>query len=142
MSAPHVGRALWTIDADRDGLTDIAITHQTEPVALLMNRSEDTGSWIEFQLSGTTCSRDAVGAVLEISAGDKRWISSLNSGDGYLCSNERIIRVGLGKSCERVDTMVKWSDGAQQQFNQLSTNTTWMIVQGDAPFEMNRISSR
>ncbi len=34
-STPHVGRALFTCDANQDGRTDVVVTHATEPVALL-----------------------------------------------------------------------------------------------------------
>ncbi len=72
ISTPHVGRALWTIDADRDGRTDFAVTHQTEPVALLINRSEESGKWIAITLRGRACSRDAIGATVEVTVGDQR----------------------------------------------------------------------
>ena len=85
VSSLHVGRALWTIDADRDGLTDLFVTHQTEPVALLMNQSAQQQSWVEFQLVGTSSSRDAIGATVELRCGDEVWKKPLTSGDGYLC---------------------------------------------------------
>jgi hypothetical protein len=37
-SLPHVGRALFTCDANQDGRTDVVVTHATEPVALLVNQ--------------------------------------------------------------------------------------------------------
>ena len=97
LSTPHVGRALWTIDADRDGRTDFAVTHQTEPVALLVNRSQESGNWIAITLRGRACSRDAIGATVEVTVGDQHYVTALTSGDGYLCSNERILRFGLGE---------------------------------------------
>ncbi|MGB7344636.1 MAG: FG-GAP-like repeat-containing protein, partial [Pirellulaceae bacterium] len=51
----HVGRALWTIDANRDGLTDLAVTHQTEPAALLVNHSSKEPHWVGFTLVGREC---------------------------------------------------------------------------------------
>ena len=35
----HVARVLWTMDANGDAITDLVVTHQTEPTALLINHS-------------------------------------------------------------------------------------------------------
>nr|WP_144059601.1 FG-GAP-like repeat-containing protein [Rhodopirellula sallentina] len=131
ISATHVGRALWTVDANRDGRTDLVITHQTEPVALLVNQTEESGDWIGLQLVGRDCSRDAIGAVVEIESNDRRWVVPLTSGDGYLCSNERILRVGLGESAGECDVVVKWACGTQQRYPGLKPNVTWLCVEAD-----------
>ena len=94
LRSPHVGRALWTIDANRDALLDVAITHQTEPVALLINHSEPQGRWLELLLTATEDSRDAIGAVVEISVENRSWMAAQVSGDGYLCSDERTYDLG------------------------------------------------
>lgn len=138
LSAHHVGRALWTLDVNRDGLTDFAVTHQTEPVALLVNRTEGSGNWIGLQLSGRHCSRDAIGAVVEVQSGDQRWVEAQTSGDGYMCSNERLLHVGLGESSGDCDVTVKWPGGKQQTFSNLTPNVHWLLVEGDSDaFEMS-----
>ncbi len=96
-SRPHVGRALWTIDANRDAQVDVAVTHQTEPVALLINHSEPKGRWLELVLTATEDSRDAIGAVVDVTVENRTWMAAQVSGDGYLCSDERILRFGLGE---------------------------------------------
>ncbi len=131
LANPHVGRALWTLDADRDGRTDFAVTHQTEPVALLMNRSQ-SGDWLGLRLIGRNCSRDAIGARVEVTLGDQRWTAAQTSGDGYLCSNERILRIGLGDvESEACDVKVIWPDGTVQVYRQLDANTMWTLIESD-----------
>ncbi|EMI21308.1 ASPIC/UnbV domain protein [Rhodopirellula maiorica SM1] len=132
LALPHVGRALWTLDANRDHQTDIAVTHQTEPIALLINRNHATGTWIEFELTGTVGARDAIGAKIEIQCGDDRWVATLTSGDGYLCSNERIMRIGLGDTTENCDITVTWPNQSQQTWSNVATKRNWLLVQ-DAP---------
>ncbi|MFG0289542.1 MAG: FG-GAP-like repeat-containing protein [Rhodopirellula sp. JB044] len=148
LQTPHVGRALWTVDVNRDGLTDFVVTHQTEPVALLVNQTEDTGNWIEIQLSGRQCSRDAIGSVVHASIANTRWTIPMTSGDGYLCSNEKVIRIGLGKrgilddqhkSCE---VTVCWPDGTHQTFQSLAINRAWLLTEGDPnAFELSHPGS-
>ena len=129
---PHVGRALWTIDADRDRRTDLVVTHQTEPVALLMNRSETRGDWVEIRLVGRQCARDAIGSIITLTDGETKWITALTSGDGYMCSNERILRFGLGEiNDDSLSVEVVWPDGSGQTHS-LNANQSWLIVQSDA----------
>ena len=58
------------------------------------------------------------------------------SGDGYLCSNERLLRIGLGPGADSCKLTVLWPDGSTNQYDQLETNRTWLIVQSDDPFEL------
>jgi hypothetical protein len=136
LSAPHVGRALWTIDVNRDHRTDLAVTHQTEPVALLVNRTRDSGAWVELELRGRRCARDAIGTRIHVHSGQQHRIAAVTAGDGYLCSNERVIRIGIGQAAKTADFTVIWPDGTEQRLKHLPANTGWMIVQGDeAPFQ-------
>ncbi|MFK8111378.1 MAG: FG-GAP-like repeat-containing protein [Rubripirellula sp.] len=136
VSSPHVGRALWTIDVNRDGLTDFAITHQTEPVSLLVNRTAEnpvarSNRWIEIQLRGRACSRDAIGATLQITTPDGRQLTVPHvSGSGYECSNDSLLRVGIGNASDcKLD--VTWADGTSQSHRNLASQASWLIVQSD-----------
>ncbi len=131
LSSPHVGRALWTLDANRDGRTDFAVTHQTEPVALLVNHSADVGNWLAIQLVGRSCARDAIGAIVEVTAADQNWIAFQISGDGYLCSNERTLRFGIGEVEADCDVKVSWPDGTNQTYHDIEPNATWLLIQAD-----------
>ncbi|TWT84986.1 ASPIC and UnbV [Planctomycetes bacterium CA13] len=138
LDQPHIGRALWTLDANRDGLTDLAVTHQTEPVALLVNRTDHSGHWIDLQLCGRHCSRDAVGAIVEVQSEEQRWTAAQTSGDGFLCSNERVVHIGTGDSSHACDVTVTWPDGRKQTYAQLASRSRWLLVQEDVePFELS-----
>lgn len=127
--APHVGRALWTIDANRDDRVDVVVTHQTEPVALLVNRSERQGGFVTVHLKGTRCSRDAIGALVSVTVGDHRQQRWLTSGDGYLCSGERTLRFAVGTATD-CDIKIRWPDGNEQTFRSVACNQNLLIIQG------------
>lgn len=141
VTTPHVGRALWTIDVDRDARVDLAVTHQTEPVALLINHSTVTGRWLEISLVATRDSRDAIGATVQVTVNDQSWLSAQVSGDGYLCSDERILRFGLGEIAAdaTAEIEVTWADGQSERFTDLPVDASWLIVQGESePFTLTR----
>ncbi|OYP38260.1 FG-GAP-like repeat-containing protein [Rhodopirellula sp. MGV] len=128
---PHVGRSLWTLDANRDGLIDFAVTHQTEPTALIINQSPSQGDWIRLSLKGTRSSRDAVGSTVRITTPDQTLYSYRISGDGYQCSNDPVLHVGLGSVANQsVDVQVSWPDGQEENFVRVPINQESILVQG------------
>lgn len=129
-SQPHVGRALWTLDANRDGRIDLVATHQTEPVALLMNQTENAGNWISLKLAGKFCSRDAIGSRIEVQCEDLTTTGFLVSGHGFLCSNEQVIHFGLAEHRQPCQLKVTWPDGSVDMFDDLDVNHNWLLVQG------------
>jgi hypothetical protein len=131
LSSPHVGRALWTIDANRDGRIDLAVTHQTEPVALLINHTKSSGNWLDIRLVGRHCARDAVGAVVDVTCGDQTWTAVQLAGDGYLCSNERVLRFGLGSDVQDCNVKIAWPDGTVQAHQGLQCNQGYVIIESD-----------
>jgi tetratricopeptide (TPR) repeat protein len=139
-STPHVGRALWTIDADRDARVDLAVTHQSEPGALLINRGPARGNWLELTLVGTQDSRDAIGAVAHVRIGDQTWMAPQLSGDGYQCSGERVLRFALGDAAsdQSVTVTVTWPNGETDLIEGIHAEAAWMVVQGH-PSEAHRL---
>lgn len=129
-AANHVGRGLWTIDADRDGRLDFAVTHQTEPTALVINRCENVGNWIRLDLKGRKSSRDAIGSTVQVQTSDWNHTVFRTAGDGYQCSNESLLHVGLGDVTDKaVSIVVTWPSGEEQRFERIPTREETVIVQ-------------
>ena len=139
----HVGRAMWTLDADRDGRIDLAITHQTEPFALLMNRTPVENHWVRFRLVGVDCARDAIGATVTIRTDHLTRYAPLVAGDGFYCANERLIHFGLGpdhRPGDSISVSVRWPDASEENY-QVVEDRTHVIVQGhDHAFAVARKS--
>ena len=127
----HVARALWTIDANGDQVTDLVVTHQTEPVALLVNHASQVGSSIRFELIGTSSSRFAVGAKVRVRANDETWSAWQVSGDGFLCSNERTLHIGFGSKIDQCDVTIEWPSGLIQTFDGVVTGNKHLLVEGN-----------
>ena len=130
----HVGRAIWAIDANRDGKVDVAITHQTEPTALLMNHTQTEHAFISLRLVAKQDSRNAIGSIVTVRKADGGSTYFLTTGNGYMCSNERFVNVGLGENDGSVDISVRWLNGDVQTWPPLQANQEWLLVQGESPF--------
>ncbi|MDB4749273.1 FG-GAP-like repeat-containing protein [Rubripirellula sp.] len=132
----HVGRGLWTMDVNRDGKTDLVLTHTKEQLRLLVNRTENAGKSIGFQIKGTTCSRDAIGSTIQFTYKDQPRTLWLLAGDGYMCANEKILRAGLGDATQVENVSITWPDGKTEQVGTLETGTDYLLVQGKAAFNL------
>ena len=131
--ADHVGRSLSIVDLNDDGLNDFCVTHQTEPVALLINRTETTHHWINFELVGVDSNRDATTASVSILNGNRQRSWRL-AGDGFLCRNQPRLTFGRGNDDDPVSVEVRWPSGRLQTFEDLAVDRTWLIVEGQRPW--------
>jgi tetratricopeptide (TPR) repeat protein len=126
-----LGRSVVVLDWNRDGKEDVCISHLDVPVALLTNRTPDTGHFLAVTLQGTTSNRDAIGAILHLTAGERTWMRQRIAGNGYLACNEPKIIFGLGPA-ERVDRLeVRWPSGIVQTFENLDVDQEIAIVEGE-----------
>jgi tetratricopeptide (TPR) repeat protein len=128
----HLGRALATIDVDNDGQVDLAITHLYDPVSLLMNRATNVGNSITLELKATRGQRDAIGAVVTAKIGPKQITQQLFAGDGYMCSNQRRITIGVGNASEMESVSVQWPSGSTENFGTVPAGRDLLLVEGSA----------
>jgi tetratricopeptide (TPR) repeat protein len=126
----YVGRALVRLDWNRDGLDDFAVNDLAGPAALVTNQTRSAGHYLAIRLHGVESSRDAIGATAILTAGDRRWVTQLTTGDGYQARNERTLRFGIGDR-DRIDTVeIRWPSGCQQTINSPPPDTEWIVVEG------------
>ena len=127
----RLGRTLITLDWNRDGKMDLLANHLDQPLSLLENESE-SGNWVQFELVGTVSEREAIGARIEIEAGEERWTAWQIAGDGYMCTNESIIHLGLGNQ-KMIDKLtVHWPSSKAQVFTDVAINQRSLLIEGQS----------
>jgi len=134
----YFGRALATLDWNRDGREDVCISHLDAPAALLTNRTADAGNYLAVQLSGVESNRDAFGATVTLEIGDQRWMRQLIGGGGYLVSNQRQLIFGLGDAQQVGRMTVQWPSGKLQSFEDLKANQQLLVVEGQQLVSLTR----
>lgn len=137
---PALGRALARLDWDRDGQMDLAAMHLDQPFAMLHNETEIQGNWVQLELVGTTSERDATGAWVELTAGGETWHATITAGDGFLCSNEKLVAFGLGDARRIESLTVRWPSGATATWINLDPNTRYLCVEGRSDLVPRRAS--
>jgi hypothetical protein len=113
-STLHTGRGLAVADIDRDGRTDIVISHLSEPACMLHNTTPDSGSVLEVTLVGLDSNRDGLGtsAVLESSIGSR--LQQLTGGGSYLSTSDLVLRWGFPPGTVLEKLTLTWPSGKRQ----------------------------
>jgi hypothetical protein len=127
---PRVGRGLAYGDFDRDGDLDILLTTNNGPAALFRNDQLAGNRCIRFELQGTKSNRDAIGATVQIFAGDLHQVRMVRTGSSYLSQSELPVTFGLAKR-EKIDRVViTWPSGRIEEIKNLQSGKSYKCLEG------------
>jgi tetratricopeptide (TPR) repeat protein len=129
----YLGRGLARLDWNRDGREDFVVSHMNSPAALVENQTPGTGHYLILELRGVQSSRDAIGATVKVTSGDRAWTRQLFGGDGYQCTNQRQLVFGLGQESKIDELEIKWPSGTRQIFRDLSADREILLIEGHPP---------
>jgi hypothetical protein len=101
-------RGLAIGDYNNDGRLDVLIGNNGAVPLLLRNNSGQGNHWLGFQLQGTKCNRDAIGARITWSAGGVMRSRLKNSGGSYLSSHDPRVVLGLGTATKLDWLEIRW----------------------------------
>lgn len=105
--------AAWG-DLNNDGSLDLVVNNVNEPAWIYQNRSSKVysdRSWLKVELEGESPNTLAIGAQLQVWAGDQYWFREHFLQRGYQSSVEPGFHLGLGET-QKIDSLVvRWPDG-------------------------------
>ena len=132
---PVLARTMAMLDYNRDGAMDLVVGHLDHPLALLENQTPTNHSWIQLRLVATKSERNAIGARIKVVTDQGMFAQWVTAGDGYLCSDESIIDLGLGVATEIKRLEVNWPSGERQIFQNIDVNQRYLLIQNqDQPY--------
>ncbi|XZE19062.1 FG-GAP-like repeat-containing protein [Pirellulaceae bacterium SH449] len=126
----HLSRALAKLDWNRDGLVDFVVSNILEPSMLVSNRTQNAGRYLNVRMIGTESPRIPIGAIVTVVTDAGEWTKQLTAGDGYQCSNERVIQFGLGSVDSINKLTIQWPSGRISEHLVDGINTEIMCVEG------------
>lgn len=125
---PHAGRGAAVGDLDNDGAEDLVISHQNDPVALLRNRLP-VPHWVRVELVGTASNRDAIGAKVTVTHGDRTLTRWVHSGGGYLSHFDSRVLFPLRDEAP-ANVTIHWPSGLTEDFEGLEPQKDHILVEG------------
>ena len=127
----YVGRGAAFGDYDNDGDIDVYIVNLHDYGVLLRNDHGNDKNWIKLHLVGTTSNKDAIGARVKITAGDKEQIAQKKSACGYLSQSDPRIHFGLDDQTSIEKIEVIWPSGSTQVIENVEAGKIITITEGE-----------
>jgi hypothetical protein len=110
--ARHRGCAFG--DFDGDGRMDIVVTALGKNAELWMNRTENSGHWLEVALQGTKSNRDGIGAWIKVVTSGGAQYNHMTTSMGYASSSYGPVHFGLGAESRAKLVEIHWPSGIVQ----------------------------
>jgi enediyne biosynthesis protein E4 len=128
----HLGRGLAAGDLDNDGLMDVVVVAQNEPLIYLHNRTIGGGHWLRIRLEGVQSNRDGVGARVELVAAGQRRVAQRVGGGSYQSAGDPRLHFGLGTAARVERLEVRWPSGQVDRYDGLDADRGYLAREGDA----------
>jgi hypothetical protein len=129
-------RGAGLADFNLDGLLDLIVVNRRENVSLWRNvgaggadEARPMGNWLGLRLRQDGANRDAVGAWVDVTAGDRVSRKEVTIGGGHAGGQLGWIHVGIG-SAESASVTITWPDGEVSDPLEVSANGFYRVERG------------
>lgn len=129
--AIDVGRGLAPGDIDGDGDLDVLVVNGSGNARLYRNELPHRGRWLVVRTLDPARNRDAIGAIVTVRAGERRWRRDIAPAGSYLSSSPPVAHFGLGP-VDSVDAIgVTWPGGGVEEFEGGAVDRVVALVKGE-----------
>ena len=108
------GRGLGIADFDNDGDLDVYISNQGQDGVLYRNDVGNKNNWLQVELAGTHCNRDAIGTRVTIVSEGLSQIRELDGGNGDHSQCPYRMHFGLGQRKTIDHLEIRWPTAAER----------------------------
>jgi hypothetical protein len=126
-AARHRGCALG--DFDGDGRIDIVVTSLDRNAELWMNRSPNSGHWLDVALRGVKSNRDGIGARIKVVTKAGAQYNHQTSSVCYASSSLGPVHFGLGADTKALKVEITWPSGIVQTLENVNADRILKVTE-------------
>jgi enediyne biosynthesis protein E4 len=116
-------------DLDGDGRVDIVVSALGADAEIWMNRSPNSGHWLDIALTGTKSNRDGIGARIKVASKSGTQYNHMTTSVCYASSSYGPVHFGVGPDT-RADTIeVQWPSGVVQTFQNVAADQVLKVTE-------------
>jgi len=119
-AARHRGCAFG--DLDGDGRIDAVVTALDADAEIWMNRSPNSGHWLDVALQGTKSNRDGIGARIKLVSKSGTQYNHMTTSVGYASSSDGPVHFGLAADAKVDSLEIHWPSGIVQTLRDLTAD--------------------
>lgn len=116
-----VSRGAAFADIDNDGDLDVLVTNNNGVPQLLINQLPKS-NWLGVKAINPENNRTEIGALVTLTQNDKIYYKRIKTDGSFESSHDDRVVFGLGDDKSETKIKVRWVDGSETSYNNLSIN--------------------
>ncbi len=116
-------------DLDGDGRVDVVVTALGADAEIWMNRSPNSGHWLDIALRGTKSNRDGIGARIKLVSKSGTQYNHMTTSVGYASSSDGPVHFGLGADSRADSVEIHWPSGIVQTLQDVAADRVLNITE-------------
>ncbi|MEQ3625648.1 MAG: CRTAC1 family protein [Celeribacter sp.] len=122
-------------DLNLDGQLDLAVINRRATMEIWENTGPAPGHWLQLRLSQPAPNPDAIGAFIEVEAGETRYTRELTVGGGHGGGSLLPEHFGLGPAAQ-VRLRVIWPDGVTSEWVRTGTDRLLRVTRDGTALQL------